>query len=385
MILTVGQLKRLFCESLTTELEKKIDELPSVTGEPAEFFGKSGADINNVIDIESIFLKPVIRMIFGFPKRSWLKLAVPTRVPVSELYPVQDYVYRDGLKKYVEHPPAQLPLVVKHVDGRLFAQDHTRIAAQIISGKTMIDVRLIEFTGYNHDPPYRRPVLREAVDVGEDIEYNVDPECETCPADGDDDPIEDVSVPDVKDWQSYIRWPVPLYHQASNFSCGAACAMAMFLYWIPDDYPYEYEADMWDDLGTTDDGTDPDDIVGFLNANGLEAENLTEKVDWDGVMELLEDGPVILCFQAWVDKKVADWQTTWDSGHYAILVGADDDNAFLMDPSTHGSYVWLPVKELKHRWHDYDKGWVPKSCFVISVAGPSEPVQVFPEMLRRLC
>ena len=230
----------------------------------------------------------------------------------------------------------------------------------------------------------RRLIEDTDIDVGEELDYDVDPECVTCPADGDEDPIEDVKVPDVRDWQSYIQWPVPLYHQASNFSCGAACTMAMFLYWKPESYPYEYEADMWEEMGTTEEGTDPDNIIRFINDNGLTSENMTG-ASWEDVIDLMKDGPVILCIQAWPGKKVADWQTEWDSGHYVILVGTDADNAYMMDPSTHGSYVWMPIKELKHRWHDYDEGWVPKSRFAISVKGPSDPVQEFPEMLRRLC
>lgn len=224
----------------------------------------------------------------------------------------------------------------------------------------------------------------DAVEAGDELEYDVDPECKTCPTDGDEDPDPDIKVPDVNDWQSYIRWPVPLYHQSSNFSCGAACVMSMFLYWLPDDYPYEYEADMWDVMGTTEDGTDPGDMVDFMNLNGLQAKNLTG-ASWEETLQLLDDGPIIVCFQAWPGRKIADWQTDWDDGHWAVLVGSDDDNVYLMDPSTHGSYVWLPIKEFKHRWHDYDVGWVPKSRFVISVTGSGKPVQGFPEMLKRLC
>lgn len=231
-----------------------------------------------------------------------------------------------------------------------------------------------------------RVLLREE-DKGSDdgdLDYDISPTCKVCPGDGNPDDPSDVVVPNVNDWKSYIRWPVPLCHQSMDFSCGAACVMAMFFYWLPDDYPYEYESDMWDELGTSGDGTEPGDMVRFMNDNGLEAENVTG-VEWDELVVMLDDGPVILCFQAWLGRRVADWRTQWDDGHYAILVGIDANNAYMMDPSTHGSYTWLPIKELKHRWHDVDVRSTPKSKFAIRVSGPGEPVQDFPEMLKRLC
>jgi hypothetical protein len=137
-----------------SEVLKRIDALPKLVGDGCA----PSADCVRATDI---FSKPVVYAIYGF-KRKDLKLAVKASLPVKDIYPVQDFINRDVLKQYVEHPPAELPLVVKHTDGRIFAQEHTRIAAQIMKGATHVTVRLIEYVG-KKDETYRKPVLASRV------------------------------------------------------------------------------------------------------------------------------------------------------------------------------------------------------------------------------
>lgn len=133
------------------KLFEKIDSWPSID------FGPSSVDF---ISIREVFSHPPVSVVFGFSKKRYLKMAVPTKVPAKDIWPTQPQLIRQGLKDYIVRPPSELPLVVKYTDGRLFAQDHTRIAAQILRGASMVAVRLIEYTG-DKDEPYRKPDLKK--------------------------------------------------------------------------------------------------------------------------------------------------------------------------------------------------------------------------------
>lgn len=214
-------------------------------------------------------------------------------------------------------------------------------------------------------------------------DYGIPPDAKVCPSVPTASST-DVVVPDIDDWQDKVKLPVPLLHQASSFSCGAACTLALFLYWMPNDAPYETEYDLWPVLETTEEnGTEPRKMVEAMVAEGLEASYGSE-FTLDEVRKHVDAGKtVILCFQAWPGRRLEGWEFTWADGHYSIVVGMDDDNVYIMDPSTHGSYVWMPNDELVERWHDVDEG-VPKQGIAIVVGG-SDPRRDFPGSLKRLC
>jgi hypothetical protein len=132
------------------KLFKRIDSWPSIPQRPSSV---------DYVSVEEVFSHPPVRAIFGFSKKRYLKLAVETKVPAKDIWPTQPQLIRDGLKNYILRPPMELPLVVRYTDGRLFAQDHTRIAAQILRGASMVAVRLIDYTG-NSDEPYSKPLLK---------------------------------------------------------------------------------------------------------------------------------------------------------------------------------------------------------------------------------
>jgi predicted double-glycine peptidase len=57
--------------------------------------------------------------------------------------------------------------------------------------------------------------------------------------------------------------------------------------------------------------------------------------------------------QAWAIP-TKDYESSWDSGHYAVAIGYDEANIYLMDPSTLGNYTYIPRDEFAKRWHDQD-------------------------------
>ena len=150
MRIRLGELRFFVREALSASVEDAIDALPALDP-PSPLFGPQ-VDPHDVVDITSVFRLPVRQRVYGLDKAS-LRMAVPAKVPASAIAPVQDYVFRSGVRRYAAKAPKELPLVVLD-GGEYFAQDHTRIAAQIMNGKDPIDVRLLEHVGSGQ---YRRP------------------------------------------------------------------------------------------------------------------------------------------------------------------------------------------------------------------------------------
>ena len=150
----------------------------------------------------------------------------------------------------------------------------------------------------------------------------------------------------------YLR--VPLMPQSTNYSCGAAALNSILHYWKAYD---GNESSLYPLLRTTpEDGTHPDRLVAGARHYGLRAE-LREGLglpDLEAALKRRET--VILDIQAWQegDPTPDDWTDNWEDGHYVVLVGMDQGFLYVMDPSTHLSYGYIPRAELPGRWHDYE-------------------------------
>ncbi len=165
---------------------------------------------------------------------------------------------------------------------------------------------------------------------------------------------------------------LPLVRQARDNTCGVACVQSLLRYAGP-------EFDLREDLlipkvGTDESGTPVDGMVNFLNRVRLRgdtvagegddagtpiftaefAENLTVE---DLIRHIDQGRPVICLFQAWSENAEGqyeierDYRRIWASGHYAIAVGYDARRLYFMDPSTMGSYTYIPRDEFTARWH----------------------------------
>lgn len=152
--------------------------------------------------------------------------------------------------------------------------------------------------------------------------------------------------------------PVPLVRQMVDYSCGDVAALALLRYWDPSDYASVGEADLYAPLHTTaQDGTDPQPITEYLKTvRGLSADFRLGATVADLTAAIDHGEPPIVDLEAWRDDPgtpdVAEWAADWDDGHYAVLVGYDDRDFYLMDPSTGDHYAYVPRGELEPRWHD---------------------------------
>ena len=152
--------------------------------------------------------------------------------------------------------------------------------------------------------------------------------------------------------------PVPLVRQATDYSCGAAALLSVLFYWNAFDGK---ESDLYDLLKLSpQDGAPPENIAAAAAHFGLKA-GVSENLTIDELRLALERGETpIVDLQAWREPgSKKPWREEWEDGHYAVLVGLDKKNAYLMDPSSPGAYAWLPLDELVERWHDYeDRGGI---------------------------
>jgi uncharacterized protein len=156
-----------------------------------------------------------------------------------------------------------------------------------------------------------------------------------------------------------VKAPVPIISQASSHSCGAAALMAALIYFGVFDGP---ESELHAPLAVTpEEGTHPDRIVAVARERGLTADKRTGLTLVDVEQALAQHAVVILAIQAWPEQPLRDagawevrWQERWEDGHYVVVVGLDDRNLYVMDPSLRGSYGFIPRAELLRRWHDFE-------------------------------
>ena len=175
--------------------------------------------------------------------------------------------------------------------------------------------------------------------------------------------------------------PVPILRQSNSYSCGATVLLSALYYWRVYD---GHESSLFSEIGTDPQkGTEPQGIVRGAKKHGLEA-FFKENVSLEELRGALGRGEtVILDIQAWSDEvrlSTVPWSRRWEDGHYVVLVGMDEANAYFMDPSVGTGYTFIPFSELLERWHDYEDRSGPvwrNRQLAIFIRG-KEPIRNFP-------
>lgn len=172
---------------------------------------------------------------------------------------------------------------------------------------------------------------------------------------------------------------VPDVLQSTDFSCGAAALQSVLAYYGVG----RSEAELIELLGTNEEtGTTPESMARVAGELGLRA-SIGENLALNELRVALEEGvPVIVAFQAWAEDKPPgfSWPECWDEGHYAVVIGMDEDYVYLEDPSLFGSRGRIAVGEFLERWHDdaysgespadiRDRRWIRLGIFVRERAG----------------
>ncbi len=151
-----------------------------------------------------------------------------------------------------------------------------------------------------------------------------------------------------------ILWDVPLVEQSTTYSCGAAAVKGVLAY-----YGHEFqESFLMKKLGTTINGTDHDKMAKLIRQHGISAKVQSGLTLRDLQKSIAANQPVIVENQSWQQAqtkgKAKPYDNVWDFGHYLIVIGLDEKNVYLVDPSTFGKRGFIPVPEFLARWHDLD-------------------------------
>ncbi len=143
---------------------------------------------------------------------------------------------------------------------------------------------------------------------------------------------------------------LPLCRQATDYTCGAA-ALQSILYYYGNEYD---EGTLAADLKSDPDlGTNYRNIMDFAEAQGLQAESRTDMTINDLEADVRAGKPVIVALQAWSENPDT-YSDDWNDGHYAVVVGYDNNRIYFMDPLQLGNYTYIITSEFLARWHDTD-------------------------------
>ncbi|MBP7460466.1 MAG: C39 family peptidase [Candidatus Delongbacteria bacterium] len=156
---------------------------------------------------------------------------------------------------------------------------------------------------------------------------------------------------------------VPQTRQATGYTCGVA-ALQSLLYYYGDEWRQDRLEKALDADSTN--GTNYRNIVTFCQDLGYTT-NLYFNLSLDSLKSMINrDIPVMLAIQAWADLPI-DYKNEWESGHYVICIGYDQDRFYFMDPSTIDNYTYIPTSEFIDRWHDIDQEGIRLYSFGLTI------------------
>jgi len=142
---------------------------------------------------------------------------------------------------------------------------------------------------------------------------------------------------------------IPSGVQTFDFDCGVKALQLVMAY-----YGIEVRADLLiDELKSDNDGTSVENMISVAEKYGFEV-IAGRGVSLETVKQYIENGiPVIVLLQAWAERYMTleDWKTDYDDGHYAIVLGYQDNIVIFEDPSSFRR-TWLTEEEFLARWHD---------------------------------
>ncbi len=140
---------------------------------------------------------------------------------------------------------------------------------------------------------------------------------------------------------------MPTHRQETDFTCGPSVLYSLIKREIGDKCPSEEELAS-EAKSTEDAGTTIDNVVSIGNKYGLKMEK--RKLSIEQLRDNIDDGRVVVInFQAWGPDD-ADY-STYDNGHFGIVVGHDGNGFVIEDPWLEGKLGYLEDEELSYRWH----------------------------------
>jgi predicted double-glycine peptidase len=149
-----------------------------------------------------------------------------------------------------------------------------------------------------------------------------------------------------------LSLPVPIIRQCYAWTCGSACVASALYYY---DVWAGREPELYSKLETNEeDGTSGYKIIEVIEEFGLKARSASG-MDFEQLRGHLERKEIVILSLQSPDvvNEEIDWENLWESGHYSILAGLDDEWIWLMDPELPAKYRVLKRLDFEKRWHEY--------------------------------
>jgi predicted double-glycine peptidase len=164
--------------------------------------------------------------------------------------------------------------------------------------------------------------------------------------------------------------------QTFDFDCGAKALQLVMEY-----YGVEVREDeLMKELNTGKEGTNYANMVSVAKRNGFEV-FASNGVSFDQLKQFIDQGyPVIVIVQAWADRYMTleDWKSSFDCGHYAVVIGHQDNIIIFEDPASIRR-TWMTEEEFLARWHDIDLNTHEKVEHFAMVLMGKQPAMRTPE------
>ena len=164
---------------------------------------------------------------------------------------------------------------------------------------------------------------------------------------------------------------LPLSRQATDHTCGVAALQSILRY-----YGFFYREDVLARELHADDHAKASEIRRFAESLGFKVREYRD-LSLAQLTAFLDRGmPVLVCMQAWAEAGTTTEQycRCSDAGYWVVVIGYDRENLYVMDPSTHGTYAFVPRDEFLARWHDRDEQDREVVHFGMTFESPTPPV-----------
>lgn len=170
---------------------------------------------------------------------------------------------------------------------------------------------------------------------------------------------------------------VPDVRQDTDYTCGPSSLQAVLGYYGDE----QFESDLAE-LCHSDpqEGTPPENIAKAARQLGYQAE-VRQNLTLEDLEKSVKSGvPVIIDAQAWSDEcdQNKPWKDRWNDGHYMVVIGMDQKNIYLEDPSIFHSKGCIERGQFLDRWHDIDNGVVTNHLGIFIRA---DQPKVFPDVI----
>ncbi|MDD4352857.1 MAG: cysteine peptidase family C39 domain-containing protein [Candidatus Nanoarchaeia archaeon] len=155
----------------------------------------------------------------------------------------------------------------------------------------------------------------------------------------------------------------PELKQSSNYDCGAIVIQGILNYYgidIREDFILK-------EAKTTINGTPIKSIIQILQKHKIKC--IAKEMTINDLINYIDKNiPVIVHLQAYWKKKNVNWKITYESGHYAIVIGYDSQRIYFEDPFTL-ERTFLKNNDLLERWHGMSDDNKKVKMFAIAAIG----------------